>query len=233
MQEWPLHPRNRIPVVAVDPAVADRVCLGVIEADGVVVLPRDEGVVRELAGLAERIRERYAGQAPSEVEALQPARELYRRTGEDPTKMRPSSEALFRRALRGQPMPQVNSLVDLCNLCSVEFLLPIGLYDRDRVRGRVEVRLGRPGEAYASLGKGHFRAEGRLVLCDAEGPFGSPTNDSARTAVTLQTQNALVVVFAPASYPRLRMVEHADLVATRLRTVARAREVRTEVLGGS
>ncbi len=215
-----------------DPAVAGRVCLGVVEADNVVVLPRQEAVVRQLEELAARIRERYAGRPPAEVEALQPARELYRRTGEDPTKIRPSSEALFRRALRGQPMPQVNSLVDLCNLCSLEFLLPIGLYDRDCVRGPVEVRIGRPGEAYESLGKGLFRAEARLVVCDADGPFGSPTNDSARTAITERTRNVLVVVFAPASYPRRRMVEHGDVVATRLRSVAGAQRARTQVLGG-
>ncbi|GBD29998.1 Phenylalanine--tRNA ligase beta subunit [bacterium HR32] len=220
-------------VVVADPVVAHRVCLGVIEADGVLVLPSEESVVRDLEELAARVRERYAGRPPAEVEALQPARELYRRTGEDPTKTRPSSEALFRRALRGQRMSQVNSLVDLCNLCSLEFLLPIGLYDRDRLRGAVEVRLGRPGEAYASLGKGLFRAEGRLVVCDADGPFGSPTNDSARTAITERTRNVLLVVFAPASYPRRRMVEHTEVVATRLRTVVGAEDTRTEVLGGA
>jgi DNA/RNA-binding domain of Phe-tRNA-synthetase-like protein len=220
-------------VIAVDPTVAQWVCLGVVEADGVVVRPREEAVVRQLEELAARVRERYAGRPPGEVEALQPARELYRRTGEDPTKTRPSSEALFRRALRGQPMPQVNSLVDLCNLCSLEFLLPIGLYDRDRVRGQVQVRLGRPGEVYDSLGKGLFRAEDRLVVCDADGPFGSPTNDSTRTAITERTRNVLLVVFGPASYSRRRMAEHADVVATRLRTLAGAEGAHTQVLGGT
>ncbi|MFN3285411.1 MAG: B3/4 domain-containing protein, partial [bacterium] len=134
--------------VTVDGSVVDRVCLGVVEAEGVWVRPEAPEVWEELEQLAARLRERYAGRAPSEIEGLQAARELYRRTGEDPTKTRPSSEALLRRALRGQPLPRVNSLVDLCNLCSLDFLLPIGLYDLDRVRGEVEVRLGRPGEVY-------------------------------------------------------------------------------------
>ncbi len=203
-----------------------------VEADGVRVLPEAPQVWRELEGLAGQLRERYAGRAPSQIEGLQPARELYRRTGEDPTKTRPSSEALLRRVLRGQPLPRVNSVVDLCNLCSLEFLLPIGLYDRDRVRGPVVVRLGRAGEGYESLGKGLFRAEGRLVVCDVDGPFGSPTNDSARTGVTEQTRNILAVVFAPARYGRERMADHVHTLAHRLRLLAGAEAVRAGVVGG-
>src|SRR5207237_3024125 len=85
-----------------------------------------------------------------------PARDLYRRTGEDPTKLRPSSEALLRRVLRGEALYRINSLVDTCNLCSLEFLLPIGLYDADRIQGTVTVRLGAQGEGYDSLGKGLY-----------------------------------------------------------------------------
>ncbi len=218
--------------VTVDGSVADRVCLGVVEAEGVCVRSEAPEVWEELERLAARLRERYAGRAPSEIEGLQAARELYRRTGEDPTKTRPSSEALLRRALRGQPLPRVNSLVDLCNLCSLDFLLPIGLYDLDRVRGEVEVRLGRPGEFYESLGKGLLRVEGRLVVCDGEGPIGSPTNDSVRTAITLRTRRALALVFGPASYPSAWMRQHVEEFARRLGSFGVAESVRWGVVGG-
>ena len=55
-------------------------------------------------------------------------RAMYRRTGLDPTKRRPSSEALLRRVRKGEPLPRINSLVDVCNWCSLEFQLPYGLY---------------------------------------------------------------------------------------------------------
>ncbi|MER3457158.1 MAG: hypothetical protein C4304_09860 [candidate division GAL15 bacterium] len=218
--------------VTVDEPVAQRVCLGVVQAEGLVVCSAAPEVWEQLEALAGRLRELYGGRSPSEIEALQPARELYRSTGEDPTKTRPASEALLRRILRGQPLPRVNSLVDLCNLCSLEFLLPIGLYDLDRVRGTVQVRLGRPGEAYESLGKGILRAEGRLVVCDEEGPVGSPTHDSARTAIRLETRRALVLVFGPGSYAGARMAEHVEVLSGRLRSVACAASVRGQVLGG-
>ena len=49
--------------------------------------------------------------------------------GIDPTKTRPSSEALLRRVRKGDHLPRINTLVDICNWCSLEFQLPYGLYD--------------------------------------------------------------------------------------------------------
>jgi DNA/RNA-binding domain of Phe-tRNA-synthetase-like protein len=124
-------------------------------------------------------------------------RSMYKRVGLDPTKHRPSSEALLRRVMRGEPLPRVNSLVDVINWCSVESQLPFGLYDATRIVGPVVLRLGRAGESYPGIRKDEVHVEGRLVLSDDEGPFGNPSSDSERTKVTEATTRALVVVFAP------------------------------------
>lgn len=129
-------------------------------------------------------------------------RTMYKRAGIDPTKTRPSSEALLRRVRKGDELPRINSLVDVINWCSLESQLPFGLYDLDRVRGDVVLRLGREGEEYAGIRKDVVHVGGRLTLADAEGPFGNPTSDSARTMVTTATTRALVVVFAPAVLPK-------------------------------
>ena len=60
-------------------------------------------------------------------------RAMYRQCGMNPTKTRPSSEALLKRLRRGDPFPRINTLVDICNACSVQTLLPYGLYDSDRI----------------------------------------------------------------------------------------------------
>jgi len=125
-------------------------------------------------------------------------RSMYKRVGLDPTKHRPSSEALLRRVMKGDPLPRVNSLVDVINWCSVESQLPFGLYDATRIVGPVLLRLGRSGESYPGIRKDEVHVEGRLVLADDEGPFGNPSSDSGRTQVTESTTRALVVVFAPA-----------------------------------
>ena len=126
-------------------------------------------------------------------------RSMYKRVGLDPTKHRPSSEALLRRVMRGEPLPRVNNLVDVINWCSVESQLPFGLYDATRIVGPVVLRLGRAGESYPGIRKDEVHVEGRLVLSDDGGPFGNPSSDSERTKVTESTSRALVVVFAPAA----------------------------------
>lgn len=212
-------------VLRLDPAITDRVRTAVLSADGIVVRSEDPQVWEEVGRVAAAYRARWAGKAPGEIPELQPARELYRRTGEDPTKLRPSSEALLRRILRGEGLYRINSLVDTCNLCSLEFLLPIGLYDRGHLRGEVTARLGRAGESYESLGKGIYAVEGRLALFDEDGPFGSPTNDSRRTAITEATTACLMVIFAPASYAPAHLAAHAEHAAGCLRSFAAPRAV--------
>ena len=80
-------------------------------------------------------------------------RTMYKRVGLDPTKTRPSSEALLRRVRKGDALPRINSLVDVINWCSLETQLPFGLYDLDRISGSVTLRLGASGEAYAGIRK--------------------------------------------------------------------------------
>src|SRR5438093_750936 len=131
-------------MIEVEERLREVVCLGVVRADGVAVRKDAPDVWVEIERLAAGLRTRYAGKTPGEIPEVQPARDLYRRTGEDPTKLRPSSEALLRRVLRGEALYRINSLVDTCNLCSLEFLLPIGLYDADRIQGTVTVRIIQP-----------------------------------------------------------------------------------------
>jgi DNA/RNA-binding domain of Phe-tRNA-synthetase-like protein len=131
------------------------------------------------------------------VDTIAAVRTMYKRVGIDPTKTRPSSEALLRRVRKGGDLPRVNSLVDIINWCSLESQLPFGLYDRAAIEGPVTLRIGLEGEQYAGIRKDTVHVAGRLVLADAIGPFGNPTSDSARTMVTTATTRALVVVFAP------------------------------------
>jgi DNA/RNA-binding domain of Phe-tRNA-synthetase-like protein len=126
------------------------------------------------------------------------ARALYRRFGTDPTRMRPSNEALLRRLKKGDALPRVNSLVDVANALSVQLQVPVGLYDLEKARGDVlTIRLGADGEGYSGIGKEHVNVGGRLCVADAEGPCGNPSADSARTMITTDTERAAWIYFLP------------------------------------
>lgn len=198
------------------PDVRDRILVAWLHAAPVRVGESSASLDLEFRETAEALARDHAGRKPSEVPELQPARDLYRALGVDPTRTRPSSEALFRRAVKRQPLPRVLNAVDLANLCSLRFLLSIGLYDADRVRGAVEIRTGGAGDSYPGIRRGEIHLAGRLALFDDEGPFGNPTADSLRTAVTHATRALLMVIFAPADYPRSRMDSHVRLAAGRI-----------------
>jgi DNA/RNA-binding domain of Phe-tRNA-synthetase-like protein len=193
--------------------LADLVRPGLLWWDGAAVVEREPRLDPLLAEAEARVR----AQPPEESATV---RTMYKRLGIDPTKTRPSNEALLRRVRKGQPLPRVNSLVDVVNWCSVEFQLPYGLYDRAHIVGDVTLRLGREGEEYAGIRKDTVHVAGRMTLADEQGPFGNPTSDSARTMATTATSNALVIVFAPAALDTARLAGVLDTTAKRIADIA-------------
>ena len=129
--------------------------------------------------------------ASPQVEAT---RKAYKALGKDPARYRGSAEALLRRVVAGKGLPQINAVVDVINLVSVESRLPIGLYDLGHVVGDLVFRAGRAGETYKGIGKYDLNLEGLPIFCDTVGPHGSPTSDSERTMVTEATKEVLAVL---------------------------------------
>lgn len=185
--------------------------VGVLWLEGATVTEHDARMQAPLAAAEAAVRMR----PPPETAAV---RAMYRRIGLDPTKTRPSSEALLRRVRRGDPLPRINTMVDACNWCSLEFQLPYGLYDAARIQGDVELRIGRTGEGYPGIRKDEVHVGGRITLADAVGPFGNPTSDSARTMVTTATTRGLLVVFAPRDLPARQLDDVLDATAGRMTT---------------
>jgi DNA/RNA-binding domain of Phe-tRNA-synthetase-like protein len=192
---------------------------GVLWLDGATVVEHEHRMDAILAAAESAVRVH----PPAEVAAV---RSMYKRVGLDPTKTRPSSEALLRRVRKGDTLPRINSMVDVCNWCSLEFQLPYGLYDAARIEGDVELRIGRVGESYPGIRKDDVHVDGRIALADRVGPFGNPTSDSARTMVTTQTTRALLVVFAPREIDARRLAEVLDATSSRMAEFTGCRETR-------
>ena len=193
--------------VAIAAEAADRLSCGILVLDSVKV--QDNPAVTEATvELGTKLVARYTGLLPSEMPGLQEARNLYKSFGMDPSRHRPSSEALLRRVLKGKDLYRISNVVDSCNLASLDFLLPVGMYDLAKVTGDVVLRTGRDGEQYPGIRKGDVHLAGRLGLFDETGPFGSPTSDSARTCTSSDTNTLFAVIMATASASRLEMETH-------------------------
>jgi DNA/RNA-binding domain of Phe-tRNA-synthetase-like protein len=125
---------------------------------------------------------------------VETTRRAYKTLGKDPARYRGSAEALLRRIVAGKGLPEINAVVDVINLVSVESRLPVGLYDLAQVSGDVVFRTGRAGETYKGIGKYDLNLEGLPIFADAIGPHGSATSDSERTMVTAETKSILAII---------------------------------------
>jgi DNA/RNA-binding domain of Phe-tRNA-synthetase-like protein len=123
-------------------------------------------------------------------------RKLFRAAGCDPTRYRPSSEALLRRVLKGDALPAIHPLVDLNNLLSMKLVVPACVIDLDTVSPPFVLRAGTAGEHMQSL-RGPFDLEGKPLLADTHGVFGTPITDSERVKVTSRTARAWLVAYLP------------------------------------
>ena len=173
-----------------------------LEFQGVQVRETPKELKALLEGLAARMASEYKDAPLGELPTVRAVRSIFHATGVDPTRYRPSSEALLRRAVKGKGLYFINSAVDVVNYFSLKTLLPMGLFDADRIKQPIEFRAGREGETYQGVGRDVLNLAGFPLLADAEGPFGSAVSDSVRTRVTDATTRLLWVTFvAPGAAP--------------------------------
>lgn len=185
------------------------------------VKPDDPALKLAIGELCAEYAAKFAGVEIGRVPGIAEVRVSYRALGIDPTKTRPSSEALLRRVLKGQGLYTVNTLVDALNLCSLRYMVPFGLYDLDRVQPPACVRVGMDGEGYEGIRKDRVNVGGRVCVADEAGPFGNPTSDSDRTKITLETRRALVVPYLPKDTPPARVDEIVSGTAVTLSNFGR------------
>jgi DNA/RNA-binding domain of Phe-tRNA-synthetase-like protein len=190
--------------LAIDAEIAPRIRIGSFLVEPISTGDRPPSLDAELADLAEKYRSTWDKPADA-LSALGPARRLYHAFGIDPSKTRPSSEALLRRILKGKNLYRVNAVVDAANLASLTLLLPVGLYDTKKLRPPLRLRLGRTEEGFDGIRKDRINVAGRPTLVDEVGPFGNPTSDSLRTSITAETRSVWFVLFAPADHPKTRL----------------------------
>lgn len=138
----------------------------------------------------------------TDLEGIKEWRAIFKTTGKDPNRYRHSAEALYRRIAKQNYLQSIHSAIDLNNFFSLEYQIPIGVYDSDKLVGDVTITIGEENEEYTGLNGRTNNLASLLISADEKGPFGSPFVDSERTAVTENTTNALQIVYLrPSSSP--------------------------------
>ncbi len=152
-------------------------------------------IEEHLSEVMSEIKEKYELESLKENPIIRAYRDFFWRIGIDPTKTRPSSEALIRRILRGKPIPRINNVVDSGNIASITTLVPIGLYDAERIEGSLSLRTAKKGEKFEPIGSKEEKLTGKeLVLADEKKVIHLyPHRDSERTKIDGKTKIVLVV----------------------------------------
>lgn len=203
--------------------------LGVVEADGAGVVLVHPDLAKLMDELCTRKRAEFTVESLAEAEPVRAVRAMFREWGMDPSKYRPSSEALLRRVVQGKGLYRVSNVVDIGNLGSLETGWPYGCYDRSKINPPVALRHGAAGEKYEGIGKQTWHLEGRPVLADPAGPFGSPISDSTRSMITESAKEIMIVIYAPAHVPDASLNLAMTRLKERLTQFAAASDVRSEI----
>ena len=132
----------------------------------------------------------------NEIPNIKESRAAYRAFGKDPSRYRVSSEALIRRIGQGKGLYEVNTVVDVNNLISIESGFSAGSYDVEKLGDRLVFRIGKKGETYQGIGKDEVNIEALPVLSDEEGAIGSSTSDSRRAMITEDAREVLTLIYS-------------------------------------
>ena len=158
-----------------------------------------ERVERVLENEVRRVLDELSGKYRLEDLKSNPIIRAYRdffwRIGIDPTKTRPSSEALVRRALRGT-FPRINPVVDAGNVASARTLVSIGIYDLDKARPPLRIALSSGTEVFRPIGgKEQVVPKGVPIMLDSRGVVMHvyPHRDSVETCVDSGTRRVLIM----------------------------------------
>lgn len=172
-----------------------------VEFSGLKLFPKNDELDVEFSKAVSEVLAGFTLENLSSDRAVRCVRELFKSFGTDPTKWRPSSEAMIRRILKDKSLFRIISLVDINNIVSIRYRLPIGLYDLDKVDGNITLGIGKEGLNFTGLTGREYNTDGKPVVLDGRGVIGSPIVDSDRTKITAETSNVLAVVFSSKDEP--------------------------------
>lgn len=151
----------------------------------------------------------YEDKKITEIPAINEWRKLFKTIGTDPNRYRPSNEALYRRVQKQQFLSTVNSAVDMNNFLSLQYQIPLGIYDMNQLNGPISIKIGTDEDSYIAINEREISLKNKLHSADQKGPFGSPYVDSKQTAVTANTTEALHLIYLQ---PSLSAEESIQLV---------------------
>jgi len=223
--------RYDAPIIERFPAIVG----GVIHATGVSNGPTSPALAETLGAEAGAIRIRIGETPLSELPTLAAWRRAFRGFGVDPTQYRSAAEALLRRLVKQGELPSIGTLVDLANLVSIRYALPVAVFDLRGLSGVLIVRFARGDERWADLGSSttEHPEPGEVIFADDADVVSARRwcwRQSAASAASDDTTDILVTVEAHHEGASDDVARALDDLRTLLGTYAQPEAVRAAIL---
>ena len=142
-------------------------------------------------------RSRLGNDTEASFPEVQAWRRAFAKMGLKPTQYRCASEALLRRFRKEGSLPAIHPLVDLCNVISMAFGIPIAVFDLQKIAGDLEVRYADGSERYETFSGEIERPDaGEVIMADSQGNAHARrwvNRQSGLSAVRAATTSALLV----------------------------------------
>lgn len=190
------------------------VCGGVILLQDFTNCPSPFALLETYLAEQSRVAAQIGEKPLSEIPALAAWRGAFRQFGVDPTKYRSAAESLLRRLTKKGDIPSINSLVDLCNLISIRWGLPVAAFDLHQLAGPITVHFASGSETFTphDTSESEQPSRGEVI-------FSDPSNlvlarrwcwkQSVKSAVDLETTDAIITI--EAQHPAGKTDIHAAL----------------------
>lgn len=189
--------------------------------------PYSEELWKEIDAFSADFRSRNKMEDIARREAIFATRQAYKNLGKDPSRYRPSAEALCRRIIKDVNLYQIDTLVDLINLVSLKTGYSIGGFDAGKIQGSLVLGVGTANEKFEAIGRGLLNIEGLPVYRDEIGGIGTPTSDEERTKITAETTRLLMIINGYSGKEGLQ--EATDYSTGLLKKYAEAEEINLSV----
>jgi len=163
-----------------------------LQIENVIVTKELQFVTAKRKQIQKIFRNKYNQESIKQEPRVKAIRELFNLMGiseDEPTAVENLTNLLFKSGL-----PNINSIVDSCNLASLATCMPVGVFDKDQIKGSMVLRFSQIGDKYEPIGRDLENVpENIIVLADDEGVIARPMyKDSKKTMITLNTKNIYI-----------------------------------------
>jgi len=196
--------------------------VGIVVVKGIDNTGKNREIDKLLKEIEEYIKLNFVAEDLAKHKLISPWRVVYSEFGAKPSKYHSSVEAMMRRILKGNTLPQISKLVDLYNYLSLKHLVPMGADDIDKVFGDIQLTFAQGNEKFTPLGetKTEHPDKGEVIYRDDNRVLCRRWNwrDCDETKITEKTKNAVLYIEGIPPITKSKLIEACkelvDLIKT-------------------